>query len=77
MSGPTAWRNAPELTLTEAARVLGWSRSLTYDRAQAGVLPTHQDRLGRLRVKPADLEPLVAAQEAEDAAQPDLFGGRE
>lgn len=71
MSGPTGWRAAPELTLTEAARVLGWSHSLTYDRAQAGVLPTHRDRLGRMRVKPADLEPILARQETEQ--EPDLF----
>lgn len=73
MSGPTGWRDAPELTLTEAARVLGWSRSLTYDRAQAGVLPTHQDRLGRMRVKPADLEPILARQQAQADLEPDLF----
>lgn len=38
--------------------------------ATAGALPTHKDQLGRHRVLPADLEPLLAA-EASD--QPDLF----
>lgn len=68
------WRNAPYLTLAEAAEVLGVSRSKAYEMAHAGDLPTHPDPLGRQRVKPADLEPLVAAQEAADADQPDLFG---
>lgn len=67
------WRRAPYLTLTEAATILGVSRSQVYVLAQAGDLRTHQDDLGRRRVKPADLEPLLAAQEAEAAAQPDLF----
>lgn len=67
------WRNAPYLTLTEAAEVLGVSRSKAYEMAHAGDLPTHPDDVGRLRVKPDDLEPLVAAQEADADAQPDLF----
>lgn len=62
------------LTLTEAARRIGVSRSRAYELAQAGGLRTHQDHLGRLRVDPADLEPFLAAQAAETEAQPDLFG---
>lgn len=69
------WRQAPYLTLAEAADVLRVSRSKAYEMAHAGDLPTHPDDLGRLRVKPADLEPMVAALEAETNAQPDLFGG--
>ena len=69
------WRQAPHLTLAEAAQVLGVSRSKAYEMAHAEDLPTYPDDLGRQRVKPADLEPLVAAQQADDAAQPDLFGG--
>lgn len=67
------WRQAPYLTLAEAADVLRVSRSKAYEMAHAGDLPTRPDDLGRLRVKPADLEPLVAALDAEAAAQPDLF----
>ena len=63
------------LSLSEAARALGISRSKAYEMASAGVLPTYPDHLGRLRVKPTDLGPLLAAQEAEADAQPDLFGG--
>lgn len=62
------------LTLTEAARRIGVSRSRVYEMAQAGDLPTHQDHLGRLRVDPAALEPFLAVQAAETEAQPDLFG---
>lgn len=67
---PKNWRSLPSLTLTEAASVLGWSRSQTYAVAQAGRLATHLDHLGRHRVLPADLEPLLAAQVADQA---DLF----
>lgn len=72
---PTNWRRASDLTMAEAARVLKCSKSHAYALAEAGGLPTHQDQLGRLRVKPADLEPLVATQQANDDAQADLFGG--
>lgn len=67
---PTAWRKAPSLTIEEASRVRGWSRSLAYALAASGVLPTYQDHLGRRRVRPADLETLLADQHD----QPALFG---
>lgn len=67
------WRNAPYLTLAEAAEVLGVSRSKAYEMAHTGDLPTYPDHLGRQRVMPADLEPLVATQQANDDPQGDLF----
>lgn len=72
----TAPRWAYPLTLAEAARILGVSKSKAYEMAHAGDLPTHQDHLGRLRVDPGDLDPFLDAQAAEADAQPDLFGGR-
>ena len=62
------------LSLSEAARAIGVSKSKAYEMAAAGDLPTRQDHLGRLRVHPSDLKPFLDARAAEAAAQPDLFG---
>lgn len=66
---PKNWQRLPALTLTEAAAVLGVSRSRAYEMATSGDLPTHPDQLGRQRVHPADLEPLLAS----GMNQADLF----
>jgi hypothetical protein len=67
---PTAWQRASSLSIEESARVKGWSRSRAYAEAESGALPTYRDHLGRLRVRPANLEALLAAEDA----QPALFG---
>ena len=70
----TPHRDYP-LTVAEAARALGVSKSKAYEMADAGDLPTHRDQLGRLRVNRTDLKPFLDAQAAEAAAQPTLFAG--
>lgn len=70
----TPQRRDYPLSLSEAARILGVSKSKAYEMATAGDLPTRRDDLGRLRVHPSDLEPFLSAQAADAAAQPDLFG---
>ena len=37
---PDEWRSKPTLTVTEAAQMLGISRSSAYDAARSGSLPT-------------------------------------
>jgi len=65
---PVGWEKAPSLSLTEAAAVLSTSRSTAYTWAEDGRLPTTRDHLGDHRVKPADLQRLLA----ETAVQPPL-----
>ena len=62
MSGPTAWQSASSLTVTEAAAVLGISRTHAYRLIDSGDLPAERDELGRWRVKPCDLDPLLVDQ---------------
>lgn len=85
MNAPHGWRKAATLTLTEAAAVIReetgerGSRSLVYEWAKAGRIPTHSDRQQRLRVRTADLVALMAtmhqAVEAPQEALFDLGGG--
>lgn len=68
---PRGWERATSLSLTEAAAVLCCSRSKAYLLADTGTLPTFRDHLGDRRVRPADLQ-VVLAQQGEQA---DLFSG--
>lgn len=85
MNAPHGWRKAAALTLTEAAAVIreetgqACSRSLVYEWANAGRIPTHSDRQHRLRVRTADLVAFMATMhptpEAPQDALFDLGGG--
>jgi excisionase family DNA binding protein len=68
---PTAWRKFTTLTVPEAAAVLGISRSLAFEMARDGRLPTLKDPSHRLRVRTTDLVAMLRA----DDDQPDLFAG--
>lgn len=49
------WRQAASLTPTEAAAIVGMSRSAFYLQVHAGNVPTFRDARGIQRVRPADL----------------------
>lgn len=68
---PRGWEKASSLSLTEAAAVLGISRSAVYMQAASGVLGTTMDHLGERRVRPADLQRRLA----ERGEQVALFSG--
>lgn len=71
-AAPKGWERATSLSLTEAAAVLGVSRSLAYQWATGpdARLPTMRDHLGDHRVKPAALKRLLREREGRQARLP-------
>lgn len=79
MTEPKGWRSAQWLTPTEAAAVVGVSRSRFYEMTHAGGVPLIRDDRGRQRIRPTDLQAWMNREGlGENASQgPDLFQATE
>lgn len=75
MTAPKGWRSAQWLTTTEAAAVVGVSRSRFYEMTHAGDVPLVRDDHGRQRIRPADLQAWMSREGLgeTDAEALDLF----
>jgi excisionase family DNA binding protein len=69
---PLGWERADSLSITEAAAVIGISRSRAYAWVEDGRLTVVTDHLGEHRVKPATLKAFLRRRQGE---QIDLFSG--
>lgn len=72
MTAPKGWRSAQWLTTTEAAAVVGVSRSRFYEMTHAGDVPLARDDRGRQRIRPADLQAWMDREGLGDNAAQDL-----
>lgn len=64
------WRQAASLTPTEAAAIVGMSRSAFYLQVHTGHVPTFRDARGIQRVRPADLAAYIGGDHTPDAQAP-------
>lgn len=73
MTAPKGWRSAQWLTTTEAAAVVGVSRSRFYEMTHAGQVPgVVHDEHGHQRIRPADLQAWMSREGLGDNAAQDL-----
>jgi excisionase family DNA binding protein len=67
---PVGWEHAESLSITEAANVLGISRSRAYAWAEDGRLPVTTDHLGDHRVTPSALKTLLSHRQGRQEPLP-------
>jgi excisionase family DNA binding protein len=72
---PVGWERADSLSVTEAAAVIGISRSRAYAWVEDGRLAVTTDHLGEHRVTPATLKAFLRHRQGHQEALPFAPGG--